>query len=59
MFLIEIACPRGALADDDRRDLAADVCQVLVGAEEGVAEETMSRARAAMGHAHGAGGVAR
>ncbi|MEU5837663.1 hypothetical protein ABZ820_28865 [Streptomyces diacarni] len=46
MFLIEITCPRGALSDDDRRELAADVCQVLVGAEEGVAEETMRRARA-------------
>lgn len=46
MFLIEIACPRGALTDQDRRVLAGDVCQVLVGAEEGVAEETMSRGRA-------------
>ncbi|MBO8200881.1 hypothetical protein ACFW4X_14540 [Streptomyces smyrnaeus] len=48
MFLIEIACPRGALTDDDRRDLAGEVCRLLVGAEEGVAEETMSRARAMM-----------
>lgn len=46
MFLIEIACPRGALTDDDRSALAGEVCQVLVGAEEGVAEETMRRARA-------------
>lgn len=46
MFLIEIACPRGALTADDREELAADVCRVLVGAEEGVAEETMRRARA-------------
>jgi len=46
MFLIEFACPRGALADGDRRLLAADVCEVLVGAEEGVAEETMRRAGA-------------
>jgi YHS domain-containing protein len=31
---------------DDRAALARDVCDVLVGAEEGVAEETMRRARA-------------
>ncbi|MFD5054111.1 hypothetical protein [Streptomyces tendae] len=48
MFLIEIACPRGALTADDREELAGEVCRVLVGAEEGVAEETMSRARAMM-----------
>jgi YHS domain-containing protein len=46
MFLIEIACPRGALTDDDRKELAGDICQLLVGAEEGVAAETMRRARA-------------
>ncbi|CAL9653851.1 hypothetical protein [Streptomyces sp. enrichment culture] len=46
MFLIEIACPRGALTADDREELAGDVCRVLVGAEEGVSEETMRRARA-------------
>lgn len=46
MFLIEIAHPRDALTDDDRRALAGDVCDVLVGAQDGVAEETMRRARA-------------
>lgn len=46
LFLIEIACPRDALTEDDRRALGSDVCQVLVGAEKGVAEETMRRARA-------------
>ncbi|MFI5660916.1 hypothetical protein [Streptomyces sp. NPDC051684] len=46
MFLIEIASPRGALTDVDRRGLAGELCRVLVGAEEGVAEETMRRARA-------------
>jgi hypothetical protein len=46
MFLIEIACPRGALTDGDRKELAGDICRVLVGAEEGVAAETMRRARA-------------
>lgn len=46
MFLIEIACPRDALTDDDRGTLASDVCEVLVGADEGVAEQTMRRARA-------------
>ena len=46
LFLFEIACPREALTEDDRRALARDVCQVLVGAEKGVAEETMRRARA-------------
>jgi len=46
MFLIEIACPRDALSEDDRRSLASDVCEVLVGAEKGVAPETMRRARA-------------
>ncbi|MBQ0965048.1 hypothetical protein KBY91_23025 [Streptomyces sp. RK23] len=48
MFLIEIACPRGALTADDREELAGEVCRVLVGAEESVAEETMRRARAMM-----------
>lgn len=46
MFLIEVACPRDALTEDDRRALAGAVCEVLVGAKEGVAEETMQRARA-------------
>lgn len=46
MFLIEIAHPRDALTEKDRRALAGDVCEVLTGAEEGVAEETMRRARA-------------
>lgn len=46
MFLIEIAHPCDALTDDDRRALAGDVCDVLVGVQEGVAEETMRRARA-------------
>lgn len=46
MFLIEIAHPRDALTEQDRRALAGDVCEILVGAEEGVAEETMRRARA-------------
>ena len=46
MFLIEIAYPRDTVSEEDRRALAGDVCEVLVGAQEGVAEETMHRARA-------------
>lgn len=46
MFLIEVASPQGALTADDRAALARDVCDILVGADEGVAEETMRRARA-------------
>lgn len=46
MILVEVVSPQGALADGDRVALARDVCDVLVGAEERVAEETMRRARA-------------
>ena len=46
MILVEVVSPRGALGADDRVALARDVCDVLVGAQEGVAEETMRRARA-------------
>jgi YHS domain-containing protein len=46
VILVEVVSPRGALAADDRVALARDVCDVLVGANKGVAEETMRRARA-------------
>jgi YHS domain-containing protein len=46
MFLIDIACPRNSLSEDDRRAVAAAMCEVLVGAEHGVSGETMRRARA-------------
>jgi YHS domain-containing protein len=46
MFLIDVACPRGSLSEHDRRGLADDVCEVLVGAEEGASAATMRRARA-------------
>lgn len=45
MFLIEIKSPRDALTDDARGSLAGDIRRLLVGAEKGVAEETMQRAR--------------
>ncbi|MDA2807712.1 hypothetical protein [Nocardiopsis suaedae] len=46
MFLIEIAHPEGALADEDRRTVAAEIVAGLTGAgEEEAAEETMRWAR--------------
>jgi hypothetical protein len=46
MFLIEIAAPRDALSETDRRDLAGAICEVLVGDQHSVPEETLRRARA-------------